>query len=243
MQQVQGQLSGTKEQLHLIQKRLSNSNSAQAQAPFASGASSNSHAQPAEPAQEYGLHQQYQDAQVYQEDQDADMEFEPPGSARGLDRDPSFDPPDMGRPSAAPSNRDEGQGAAGSQGQDQGQGDLYSPGLSAQPSGSNLVEPDLHSKLLYYVIQANLHGRTLFIKLLQACLLRLYDVWFQEIARSDIQAAEASGQMPCGAIDSAEIACYACEGHPNTTSMPTGFCCWIETYHMHTAQVAAAGVQ
>ena len=55
--------------------------------------------------------------------------------------------------------------------------------------------------------------------------------------------------MPCGAIDSAEclldpeIACYACEGHANITSMSTGFCCGAETYHMHTAQVAAVRVQ
>ena len=150
MQQVQGQLSGTKEQLHLIQKRLGNSSDAQAQAPFASGSHSNSHAQPAEPNQEYGLDQQYQNAQAYPGDQDADMDLdlEPPGSARGLHRDPSFDPPDMGRPGAGPSIRDEGLGATGSEGQDQGQDDLYSPGLSAQPSGSYMAEPSLHSKLL-----------------------------------------------------------------------------------------------
>ena len=149
MQQVQGQLSGTKEQLHLIQERLSNSSGAQAQAPFASGAHST---QPAEPNQDYGLDQQYQNAQAYPGDQDADMEFEPPGSAGGLHRDPSFDPPDMGRPGAGPSIREDGLGVAGSEAQDQGQGDLYSPGLSAQPSGSSMAEPSFHSKLL-----CNLH--------------------------------------------------------------------------------------
>ena len=148
MQQVQGQLSGTKEQLQLIQKRLSNRSGAQAQPPFASGAHSDSHTQPAEPNQEYSLDEQYQNAQADAGEQDADMEFEPPGSAGGLDRDPSFDPPDMRRLGAGPSTRDEGQEAAGSEGQDQGQGDLYSPGLSAQPSGSYMAEPGLHSKLL-----------------------------------------------------------------------------------------------
>lgn len=146
VQKVQGQLSGTKEQLHLIQTRLSNSSGAQAQAQLASGSHSNSHAQPAEPDQDFGLDQQYQNAQAYSGDQDADMEFEPPGSAGALHRDPSFDPPDMGRPGAGLNSRDEGQGAAGSEGQDQGQGDLYSPGLSAQPSESYMAEPSLHSK-------------------------------------------------------------------------------------------------
>ena len=150
MQQVQGQLSGTKEQLHLIQHRLSNISGVQDQAPFPSGAHSDSHAQPAEPDQEYGLDEQYQNAQAYPGDQDADMEFEPPGSAGGLHRDPSFDPPE-GRPGAGLNSRDEGQGAAGSEGQDQGQGDLYSPGLSAQPSGSYMAEPGPQSKLLYNV--------------------------------------------------------------------------------------------
>lgn len=147
MQQVQGQLSGTEQQLHLVQQRLSNSSELQAQPPLAGGAHSNSHLQPAEPDQDYGLEQQYQNAQADPRDQDADMEFEPPGSTEGLHRDPSFDPPDMGRPDMGPSVREDGQGAAGSEGQDQGQGDLYSPGLSAQPSGSYMAEPRLQSKL------------------------------------------------------------------------------------------------
>lgn len=146
---MQGQLSGTEQQLHLVQQRLSNnSNEPQAQPPLARGAHSNSHVQPAEPDQDYGLEQQYQNPQANPRDQDADMEFEPPGSTEGLHRDPSFDPPDMGRPDMGASVREDGQGAAGSEGQDQGQCDLDSPGLSAQPSGSYMAEPQLQSKLL-----------------------------------------------------------------------------------------------
>ena len=148
VQRVQGQLSGSQQQLHLVQERLSSTGGAQPQAPFPN---IRSNVQPPPPDQEYGLDQEYHDAQAYPGDQDADMEFEPPGSARGLERDPSFDPTEVGRPGAAPNARDDGQGAAGNDGQDQGQGDLYSPGLSAQPSGSYMTEPDLQSKLLFIV--------------------------------------------------------------------------------------------
>lgn len=146
VQQVQVQLSGSKQQLNLVQDRLNSSGASQPQAPFPSGVDTNSHAQPPATGQEYGQDHDhgYQGSQAYPGDQDADMEFEPPGSTGGPERDPSFDPAGMARPGAGPEARE---GVQRSEGQDQGQGDLYSPGLSAQPSGLYMSEPDVHGRL------------------------------------------------------------------------------------------------
>lgn len=141
VQQVQVQLAGSKQQLNLVQEKLSSGGASQPQAPYPSGVNSNSHAQPAATGQEYEQDHEYQNAEAYPGHQDADMEFEPPGSAHGADRDPSFDPSGMATPGAVSDARQE---VPGSEGQDQGQGDLYSPGLSAQPSGMYMSEPSVH---------------------------------------------------------------------------------------------------
>ena len=151
MQQAQGQLAGSKQQLQLVQDRLSSNGAAQSLAPSFSGApNSNSHSQPQPPApgpsEEYGLDQDYaQDYPGEEDGQEADMDFDPPGSAGGLDRDATFDPSSTGE-QAAGLNGEQHQGSIGDVGQGEGQQDLYSPGLSAQPSGSYLSEPGFHSK-------------------------------------------------------------------------------------------------
>lgn len=148
VQQVQGQLSGSKQQLQLVQQRLDSNGAAQAQAPIPNACHNNPYSQPPAPEQEYGIDQEYQDYSGDQNVQDAEMEFDPPGSTGGLDREPSFDPSTAGVLDAAPDMRVEEQRAAGGAEEDQGQGNLYSPGLSGQPSGSYMSEPGFHSKYM-----------------------------------------------------------------------------------------------
>ena len=153
MQQVQVQLAGSKQQLNLVQERLSSGGATQPQPPYPSGISTNSHVQPAATDQDYGQDHEYQNAQVYPGNQDADMDFEPPGSSGGLDRDASFDPSGLARPGS-----DARQEMEGSEGQEQGQGDLYSPGLSAQPSGMYISDPNVHGKFLVEVYMPDTRG-------------------------------------------------------------------------------------
>lgn len=141
VQQVQVQLAGSKQQLNLVQERLSSEGASQPQAPYPSGVNNSSHVQPAATGQEYEQDHEYQNAQAYPSHQDADMEFEPPGSTGGAVRDTSFEPSSMARPGAAPDARQEVQE---SEGLAQGQGDLYSPGLSAQPSGMYMSDLNVH---------------------------------------------------------------------------------------------------
>ena len=152
VQQVQGQLAGSKQQLQLVQQRLESNGAAQAQAPVSNTLQNNPYSQPLAPEQEYGIDQEYQDYADDQNVQDAEMDFDPPGSTGRLDREPSFDPAaTTGVLDAAPDMRVEEQRTAGSAEQDQGQSNQYSPGLSGQPSGSYMSEPGFHSKYMQQV--------------------------------------------------------------------------------------------
>ena len=104
-------------------------------------------------SQDYLDAQDYQDGQQdYQTDQDQthdqddgiDMDFDPPGSAVGV---PSDNPFGAARDSALGSEgQEDGSQGAQVEGQNQGQDDLYSPGLSAEPSGSYMAEPGFQSE-------------------------------------------------------------------------------------------------
>lgn len=145
VQQVQEQLEGGKQQHLLIQQRLSSGSAASAQQPQPSSIYSNtinSHANSSMLDPHYGNDQAQQNDQDYENDQDGqviqeeevDMDFDPPGSAVGPQPEPPF-----GYPSETGFGQDQEEEEAQTateQGQDAGQ-DLYSPGLSMQPSGSH----------------------------------------------------------------------------------------------------------
>ena len=150
MQQVQEQLEGGKQQQLLIQERLNSGAAAvaqQPQPPFMQENSINTHAHPPMPDQGYQDDQAYQNDQDYphahdqqaNQDDEVDMEFDPPGSAVGVPPEPPF-----GQRSDAGFGQDgheEEAQAAGGQGHEPGPDELYSPGLSAQPSGSYMSDP------------------------------------------------------------------------------------------------------
>ncbi len=150
MRQVQEQLEGGKQQQLLIQERLNSGAAAaaqQPQLPFMQENSINTHAHPPMPDQGYQDDQAYQNDQGYphahdqqaNQDDEIDMEFDPPGSAIGVPPEPPFGQrSDAGFGQDAP--EEEAQ-AAGGQGKEPGPDELYSPGLSAQPSGSYMSDP------------------------------------------------------------------------------------------------------
>ena len=161
VQQVQEQLEGGKQQQLLIQERL-NSGAAVAaqhpQPPFMQGNSINTHAHRPMPDQDYQDDQAYQNDQDYphahdqqaNQDDEVDMEFEPPGSAVGVPLEPPF-----GQRSDAGFGQDgheEEAQAAGGQGQEPGPDELYSPGLSAQPSGSYMSDPGFQGMSCCHVL-------------------------------------------------------------------------------------------
>ena len=141
---MEGQLTGSKQQLQLVQDRLSSNSAAQAEAPLPNASNTNVQPHTAALEQGYGLNQQYSSDQQYAADHagtDADMDFEPPGSAGALDRYPSFDPTNTEGQDSGLDGTGREQARLPSPQQDQGQDELYSPGLSAQPSGSYMSDP------------------------------------------------------------------------------------------------------
>ncbi|DBB11868.1 hypothetical protein WJX82_003153 [Trebouxia sp. C0006] len=163
VQQVQEQLEGGKQQQLLIQERLNSGAAAaaqQPQPPFMQENSINTHAHPPMPDQGYPDDQAYQNDQDYphahdqqaNQDDEVDMEFDPPGSAVGPPAEPPF-----GQRSDAGFGQDgheEEAQAAGGQGQEPGADELYSPGLSAQPSGSYMSDPGFQGNRVAPAIEA-----------------------------------------------------------------------------------------
>ena len=173
VQQVQEQLEGGKQQQLLIQERLNSGAAAaaqQPQPPFMQENSINTHAHPPMPDQGYPDDQAYQNDQDYphahdqqaNQDDEVDMEFDPPGSAVGPPAEPPF-----GQRSDAGFGQDgheEEAQAAGGQGQEPGADELYSPGLSAQPSGSYMSDPGFQGmSCCYFLALAAHHLHCLFL--------------------------------------------------------------------------------
>ena len=156
---MQQQLEGTQQQQQLVQERLRHSSAPVQQAQPSSSALTGNHAY-AQPAtyqhdqahdqaqnshdQAYLNRQAFSESQHAQHDQgaEADMDFEPSGSAKG---EPSEDPFGWEGGSDRPEN---GQDSQQRQQQGQGEDELYTPSLPAEPSGSYMADPSLQRERL-----------------------------------------------------------------------------------------------
>ena len=156
VQTVQQQLEGTQQQQQLVQERLRHSRAPAQQAQASTTTHTSSHAYPQPSAYQHNQAQTqdqaqsredkaYLNGQAYtpadtrqqEQEVEADMDFEPPGSAKG---DPSEDPFGWEGGSDRPEN---GQDTQEEHQQGQLQDELYTPSLPAEPSGSYMADTSL----------------------------------------------------------------------------------------------------